>query len=72
MEVVKIRKSLVLAKDTLQGLIDNAEDIESTAVVIKWKDGTVTAGWSQMEISTLFFMAAVLQQKAIQDATIYE
>lgn len=66
--IIKIRPKLVLSTDVIQGLIDNADKIEAAAVIIKWKDQTISAGWSDMDTSTIVFFGEILKAEGMQMA----
>ncbi len=43
--------------------IENLSDIEAVAVSVLWKDGTVTAGWSNTEIAQVALMILALDEE---------
>ena len=43
--------------------IENVTEIESVAISVAWKDGTVTAGWSNIEAGQLALMIMALDEK---------
>jgi len=43
--------------------IENIGDIEAVAVSVLWKDGTVTAGWSNTEIAQVALMILALDEE---------
>ena len=42
---------------------ENVTEIESVAISVAWKDGTVTAGWSNIEAGQLALMIMALDEK---------
>ena len=42
--------------------IENIADIHSIALSVRWADGSITAGWSDMDVSTLSRMILVLDE----------
>jgi hypothetical protein len=42
--------------------IENLEQIEAVAVAVMWKDGTVTTGWSNTDISSVALMILALDE----------
>jgi hypothetical protein len=43
--------------------IENVTEIDSVAISVAWKDGTVTAGWSNIEAGQLALMIMALDEK---------
>ncbi len=43
--------------------IENLNDIEAVAVSVLWKDGSVTAGWSNTEIAQVALMILALDEE---------
>lgn len=62
----KIRPDLVVTKDILEGLLENWPEIQSIAVVVRYKDGNIVPGWSNMDASMIAFMALILQSRALE------
>ena len=42
---------------------ENLEDIDAVAISVLWKDGTVTAGWSNMDIGQLAVLILSLDEQ---------
>ena len=49
--------------EIFQSGIENLDEIESVAVSVMWKDGTVTAGWSNADVASLALMVLALDEK---------
>lgn len=47
--------------------LENIGDIEAVAVSVLWKDGTVTAGWSNMERAQVALMVLALDERQRHD-----
>jgi hypothetical protein len=43
--------------------LENLEDIDAVAISVLWKDGTVTAGWSNMDIGQLAVLVLSLDEQ---------
>lgn len=43
--------------------LDNVDDIQAVATSILWKDGRVTAGWSNMDPAILARLVLVLDER---------
>ncbi|MDP6872650.1 MAG: hypothetical protein QF521_03905 [Alphaproteobacteria bacterium] len=43
--------------------LENIQDIEAVSLSVLWKDGTVTAGWSNLDMASLALMILTLDQK---------
>ena len=43
--------------------LENLDDIEAVALTVMWKDGTVTAGWSNADTASLALMILALDEK---------
>ncbi|MBT6094856.1 MAG: hypothetical protein HOH04_08240 [Rhodospirillaceae bacterium] len=43
--------------------MENLEDIEAVALSVKWKDGSVTAGWSNIDAGQLALLIMTLDEK---------
>ncbi len=43
--------------------LENLEQIEAVALSVLWRDGTVTAGWSNADIAQLAMLVMTLDQK---------
>jgi hypothetical protein len=43
--------------------LERNEEIEAIAACVLWKDGTVTAGWSNVDPRLLAYMIAALDQR---------
>jgi len=49
--------------EIFQSGLENLEDIEAVAVSVLWKDGTVTAGWSNIDPAQLAAMILTLDER---------
>ena len=47
--------------------LENIGEIEAVAVSVLWKDGTVTAGWSNMERAEVALMVLALDERQRRD-----
>jgi len=43
--------------------IENLDQIEAIAMSVLWRDGTVTAGWSNVDLARLALMVLALDKK---------
>ncbi len=43
--------------------LENADEIVAVAAAVLWKDGRITAGWSNMDFANLARMILVLDEK---------
>ncbi len=43
--------------------LENLEEIDAVAISVLWKDGTVTAGWSNMDIGQLAVLILSLDEQ---------
>lgn len=43
--------------------MENLADIDSIAISVAWKDGTITAGWSNIDAGQLALMIMALDEK---------
>ncbi len=43
--------------------MENLDDIEAVALSVKWKDGSVTAGWSNIDAGQLALLIMALDEK---------
>lgn len=43
--------------------IENLDDIEAVAVSVLWKDGSVTAGWSDTDVANVALMILALDEE---------
>lgn len=43
--------------------LENLADIEAVAISVLWKDGTVTAGWSNLDRAKLALMVLALDER---------
>ena len=53
--------------EILQSGLENISDIEAVSLSVLWKDGSVTAGWSNVDMATLALMLLTLDQKQRND-----
>ena len=49
--------------EIFQSGIENVGDIAAVAVSVLWKDGDVTAGWSNVDTASLAFMVLTLDER---------
>jgi hypothetical protein len=49
--------------EIFQSGIENLDEIDSVAVSVMWKDGTVTAGWPNADLASLALMVLALDEK---------
>ncbi len=47
--------------------LENIVEIEAVAVSVLWKDGTLTAGWSNMERAQVALMVLALDERQRRD-----
>ena len=47
--------------------LENISDIQAVAVSVLWQDGTVTAGWSNMERAQVALMVLALDERQRRD-----
>ena len=47
--------------------LENIGDIEAVVVSVLWKDGTITAGWSNMERAQVALMTLALDKRQRRD-----
>jgi hypothetical protein len=47
--------------------LENVEQIEAVALSVLWRDGTVTSGWSNVDMAQLALMVMVLEEKLRRD-----
>ena len=52
--------------EIFQSGIENLNENEAVAVSVMWKDGTVTAGWSNADLASLALMVLALDEKQRQ------
>ena len=53
--------------EIFQSGIENIDQIEAIALAVKWRDGTVTAGWSNIDARELAPMLFTLDEKYRRD-----
>ena len=49
--------------EILQSGLDNLSEIEAIVASVMWKDGTVTAGWSNADVATITYMILALDEE---------
>lgn len=49
--------------EIFQSGLKNVDDIQAVAISVLWKDGRVTAGWSNMDPATLARLVLVLDER---------
>ena len=47
--------------------LQNLDQIEAIALSVKWRNGTVTAGWSNVDLAQLAHMLLALDEKMRAD-----
>ena len=47
--------------------LENVDRIEGVALSVLWSDGTVTSGWSNIDMAQLALMVMVLEEKFRRD-----
>ena len=48
--------------EIFQSGLENLDDIDAVAVSVLWKDGSVTAGWSNMDMARLALLVLALDE----------
>ena len=49
--------------EIFQSGLENIQDIQAVSLSVLWKDGSVTAGWSNVDMASLALMILTLDQK---------
>ncbi len=49
--------------EIFQSGLENINEIEAVSLAVLWKDGRVTAGWSNMDMAKLALMVLALDEK---------
>ena len=49
--------------EIFQSGLENASEIEAVATSVLWKDGRTTAGWSNMDVTTLARLVLLLDER---------
>ncbi len=49
--------------EIFQSGLENIAEIEAVAVSVLWKDGSVTAGWSNTDMPNLTYLILALDEK---------
>ena len=49
--------------EIVQSGLENVDEMEAIVAAVLWKDGTVTAGWSNIDVSSLARLILVLDEK---------
>lgn len=49
--------------EIFQSGLENVQDIQAVSLSVLWQDGSVTAGWSNVDIASLALMILTLDQK---------
>jgi hypothetical protein len=47
--------------------LENVSEIEGVAAAVLWKDGRITAGWSNLDLASLSRMILMLDEKQRRD-----
>jgi hypothetical protein len=53
--------------EIFQSGLENINDIEAISLSVLWTDGSVTAGWSNVDMASLALMILTLDQKQRND-----
>ncbi len=53
--------------EIFQSGLENLNEIEAVAASVLWKDGRVTAGWSNMDMAKLSLLILMLDEKHRND-----
>ena len=48
--------------EIFQSGLENLDDIEAITIGVLWKDGSMTAGWSNMDVSKLARLILILDE----------
>ncbi len=48
--------------EIFQSGLENLDDIEAVVAGVLWKDGTITAGWSNLDVGNLARLILVLDE----------
>ena len=48
--------------EIFQSGLENLDDIEAVVAGVLWKDGTITAGWSNLDVANLARLILVLDE----------
>jgi hypothetical protein len=57
----------IMVAEIFQAGIDNLAEIEAVALTVLWKDGSMTAGWSNVSAPQLAIMVLALDEKQRRD-----
>lgn len=49
--------------EIFQSGIENLDQIEAVAIAVLWRDGGVTAGWSNMDLASVAFLVLALDEE---------
>ena len=49
--------------EIFQSGLENINEIEAVSLAVLWKDGRITAGWSNMDMAKLALMVLTLDEK---------
>ncbi len=53
--------------EVFQSGLDNVADIEAVSLSVLWKNGSLTAGWSNIDTANLALMILLLDEKQRRD-----
>jgi hypothetical protein len=53
--------------EIFQSGLENIGEIDAVSISVLWKDGSVTAGWSNVDMASLALMILMLDQKQRDD-----
>ena len=53
--------------EIFQSGLDNVAEIEAVSLSVLWKDGSLTAGWSNVNTANLALMVLLLDEKQRRD-----
>ena len=49
--------------EIFQSGIENLDDIDAVAVSVLWRDGSVTSGWSNMDVAKVALLVLALDEE---------
>ncbi len=49
--------------EIFQSGLENLDDIEAVAVSVLWRDGSVTSGWSNMDVAKVALLILALDEE---------
>ena len=69
MSVVALKTERLTPAQFAERTTENLDELEGVVVVNVWKDGTFSAGWSALTISTLCMACKVLDLRVTESIT---